>query len=76
MGREGGRLEGEGVADPGYHGQGPYSNSTIPLKCASGWNCWHGGGTGEVGLDFFLIFFFVGGRGSGSGLVQETNNPE
>ena len=25
-------LEGEGVADPGYHGQGPYSNSTIPPK--------------------------------------------
>ena len=46
------------------------------LKCASGWNCWHGGGTGEAGLHFFHLFlrWWEGGRGAGS--IQETNNPE
>ena len=57
----GARLEGEGVADPGHHGQGPYSNSTPPpLKCASCWNFWHRGGTGETGLDFFSLLFLRG----------------
>ena len=32
-----GRWRGEGVADPGYQGQGPYSNSTVTAGGAAGW---------------------------------------
>ena len=75
----GARLEGEGVADPGNHGQGPYSNSTppsLPKICflleflASGRD--RGGG-----VRFFFSSFSSGvGGGQGELAGTRNNNPD
>ena len=71
-GKVGGGLE-EEVADPGYHGQGTYSNSTIPPKMCFWLELLAWGRDRGGGVRFFSSYFSSWGGEGGRGRVGTRN---